>query len=71
MEKSKEVFCRNILGDTKETIEAIQRFLAKNSPAPNNSEVFEDEPAGSINRIIKSIANEDTENDIQKIINKL
>jgi len=63
---------KNILGDTKATIEAIQKYITNNSPskAVNNAEV-EEEPAASVNRILNSVVCEETNNDIQKIINNL
>ena len=64
---------KNILGDTKATIEAIQKYIKNNSvnnQVIENSEI-EEEPAASVNRILNSIACPETNNDIQKIINNL
>lgn len=63
---------RNIIGSTKETIEAIQKYISNNSPNNINSNIdIEEEPAASVNRILNSVACEETNNDIQKIINNL
>ncbi len=74
MDEAKKInsLYKNILGDTKATIEAIQKYIKNNSPAKvvNNTEV-EEEPAASVNRILNSVACEETNNDIQKIINNL
>lgn len=63
---------RGIIGSTQETIDAIQRFIAKNSPETiyQNTEV-EETPAASINRILDSTVCEETNSEIQKIINRL
>ena len=65
---------KNILGDTKETIEAIQKYIKNNSV--NNKQMIEntqieEEPAASINRILNSTICEETNSEIQKIINNL
>lgn len=64
---------KNILGDTKETIEAIQKYIKNNSSnkQTNESPEFEEEPAASINRILNSTICEETNSEIQKIINNL
>ncbi len=59
---------KSLIGDTKSTIEAITRYLAKNPPVETN---VVETPAESINRILNSIASEETKDDIQKIINNL
>lgn len=63
---------KSILGDTKETIEAIQRYIKENSPqnTKNNTEV-EESPAESINRILKATVCEDTQKDIANFLNKI
>lgn len=60
---------KNIIGDTKSTIDAIQKFLAKS--ADNDVPVLEteDTPCESVNRILNSVVT--TNDDIQKIINSL
>ncbi len=61
---------KNIFGDTRETIRAIQNFISDNSkykPEENK----EEEPAASINRVLNSTICEDTSNDIAKIIKNL
>ena len=65
---------KNILGDTKETIEAIQKYIKNNSV--NNKQItentqIEEEPAASINRVLNSTICEETNSEIQKIINNL
>ncbi len=63
---------RNIFGNAKETIQAIQNFIDANSlPLNENNSEEAEEPAASINRIINSTADEDTTADIKKIINNL
>ncbi len=60
---------KNLLGDTNETIKAIQKFIS-NKQDENNIE-FEEEPAASVNRILNSVADEELTDDIQKIINNI
>ncbi|MBQ9244734.1 hypothetical protein IJ182_00535 [bacterium] len=62
---------KNILGDAKSTIDAIQKFIAENSPKNNVNSDREEQPAASINKILDSIADEETSEDIQKIIDRL
>ncbi len=66
-------FYKNILGDTKATIEAIQKYIKNNSSNKQTTESpeFEEEPAASINRILNSTICEETNSEIQKIINNL
>lgn len=63
---------RNIFGDTKATIAAIQRYIERRTPEKmyQNMEV-EETPAASINRILDSTVCEETSSEIQKIINRL
>ena len=61
---------KSIIGDTKSTIDAIQRFIAKNPPKTTTSQQ-EEAPAESINRILNSVACDETNQDIQKIIENL
>ncbi len=58
---------KNIFGDTRATIAAIQKFIEKKAPEVE----VEAEPAASVNRVLNSVACEETNNDIQKIINRL
>ena len=60
---------KNIIGDTQDTIRAIQNFIGDNKPV--NMEVIEEDPAASINRVLNSNICEDTNLDIQKIIKNL
>ncbi len=63
---------KNILGSAKETIEAIQRYINNfSSSNVNNNIEIEEDPAASINRILNSTASEETNSEIQKIINNL
>ncbi len=63
---------KNIIGDTKDTIEAIQKYI-KNYSLNNiqNSKNAEEKPADSINRILNSTVCEETNNEIKKIIDNL
>lgn len=58
---------RSIFGDTRATISAIQKFIEKKTPEVE----VEPEPAASVNRVLNSVVCEETNNDIQKIINNL
>ena len=71
MAENRKLIYKNIIGDTKDTIDAIQRFLDRNEAEKNNSYIKEEQPAHSINRVIKSVLNEDVASEIQKIINNL
>lgn len=71
MAEIRKSFYKNIIGNTKETIDAIQRFLEKNSPNQNNNDENEEKTAESINRIIKSVEDEKLSMEIQKIIKNL
>lgn len=58
------------IGNTQESIEAIQKFIEKDKV--KNSVFDEDiEPAASINKIIQAASCEETNNEIQKIIDNL
>ena len=59
---------KGFIGTTKESIEAIQRFIDNNNKV---NEVMEEDPAASVNRILKSVECEETNSEIQKIIDKL
>ncbi len=63
---------KNIIGDTKATIDAIQRFINSNSQQKiEHNEEIEDSPAESINRILKAAACEDTQKDIANFLKKI
>lgn len=62
---------KNIIGRTKESIEAIQRFLDKHSENKPTDLGNIENPAASINRVIKSVESEETTTEIQKIIKNL
>lgn len=62
---------KNIIGDAKETIDAIQRFIEENSPKKNKVQENNEQPALSIKKILESISDEETTEEIQKIIDKL
>ena len=59
---------RGLIGTTRESIEAIQRFIDKNKDE-NINMVIEENPASSINKILNAAIEEDSE--IQNIINNL
>ena len=61
---------RNIIGDAKETIDAIQRFIEENSPKAEKKDE-KSQPALSIKRILESVADEETTEELQKIIDSL
>ena len=63
---------KNILGDTKATIDAIQRFIKDNSPRNIEPNVeLEDSPAESINRVLRAAACEETQKDIANFLKKI
>jgi len=63
---------KNIIGDTKATIDAIQRFITENSPRNIEHNVeTEEAPAESINRVLKAAACEDTQKDIANFLKKI
>lgn len=61
---------KNLLGDTKEIIDAIQQYI-KESETVENVETEEKKPAESVNRVLNSVASEEINNDIRKIIENL
>ncbi len=61
---------KNILGNTKETIEAIQKFIDKDKNEKLNLET-EETPAASINKILNSTIDKETCEAIQLIIDKI
>ena len=63
---------KSIIGDTKETIDAIQRYISENSAqrVEHNLEI-EDSPAESINRVLKAASCEDTQKDIANFLKKI
>ena len=60
---------KGFIGTTKESIEAIQRFIENNNNEVNA--VVEEDPAASVNRVLKSLESEETNSEIQKIIENL
>ena len=62
---------QGILGDTQASIEAIQRFINENSRSKYTPKSEEKLPTESINRILNSLSDEETNSDIQKIIDNL
>ena len=60
----------NLLGDTKEIVDAIQKYIDINQQV-ENVETEEEKPAASVNRVLNSVASEDVNNDIRKIIENL
>ena len=61
---------KNILGDAKETIDAIQRYI-EGKARPKVELVKEEEELSPINRVLKSVACEETTAEINKIIKNL
>ena len=61
----------NIIGNTKETIEAIQRYLQQFSAAPANPEEIGSTPCASINKVLDSRVDEDIKSEVDKIIRRL
>ncbi|MBQ8886653.1 MAG: hypothetical protein IJY61_03020 [Candidatus Gastranaerophilales bacterium] len=63
---------KNILGDTKATIDAIQRFIDESSSRNIEHDIeTEDTPAESINRVLRAAACEDTQKDIADFLKKI
>ena len=60
---------KNIFGNAKDTINAIQKFIKSN--APENNEQIGTAPAQSINNVLNAASDEEVKSEIQKIINKL
>ena len=73
MAQTKRFIFRNIIGDTKATIDAIQRYIAENAPKTVNDVQMEIEeaPAESINRVLKAAECEDTKKDIADFLRKI
>ncbi|MBQ8636020.1 hypothetical protein IJ425_07710 [bacterium] len=73
MAETKRLIFRNIIGDTKATIDAIQKYIKENSPktARDVEAEIEEAPAESINRILNAAACEETNIAIQEIIKRL
>ncbi len=59
---------KGLIGSTRESVEAIQRFIEKNKNE-NIKMVEDEEPAASINKVLNAVIEED--NEIQNIINNL
>ncbi len=74
MAETRRLIFKNIIGDTKATIDAIQKYINENSPrciAKNIETEIEEVPAESINRVLKAAACEETTSEISEIIRKL
>ena len=73
MADTRKFIFKNIIGDTKATIDAIQKYIAESSPKTINDvhTEIEEAPAESINRILNAAACEETSAEIQAIINRL
>ena len=73
MSNVKRLIFKNIIGDTKATIDAIQKYIKENSPktVKDVETSIEEAPAESINRVLNATACEETSIEIQKIINRL
>ena len=63
---------KNIIGNAKDTIDAIQRYIEENSKRqPIEHIEIEDAPAESINRILKAASCEDTQRDINAFLKRI
>lgn len=62
---------KNLFGNAKETIEAIQRYIKSNNKVENNTLEQEEDPAASVNRILGSVVDKEISGDINKIIENL
>ena len=63
---------KSIIGDTKATIDAIQRFISQNNSKNITPNVeTEEAPAESISRVLKAAACEDTQKDIADFLKKI
>ncbi len=75
MPRARKLFCKSIFGDTQKTLEAIQRFIDQDSKIKNNSELKketeQENPSGSVNRVVNSVLNENIAHEIDKIIKDL
>lgn len=74
MAETRRLIFKNIIGDTKATIDAIQKFISENSfnkTAKDVQSEIEEAPAESINRILNSTVCQDTNAEIQEIIKRL
>lgn len=74
MAETRRLIFKNIIGDTKATIDAIQKYINENSPrsmVKNVEMEIEEAPAESINRVLKAAACEETSAEISEIIRKL
>ncbi|MBE7704612.1 MAG: hypothetical protein E7Z90_02220 [Cyanobacteria bacterium SIG29] len=74
MSNERRLIFRNIIGDAQATINAIQKYITENSPSKTINDVeceIEEAPADSINRVINAVACEETNAEIQGIINRL
>ena len=61
----------NIIGNTKETIEAIQRYLQQFSASPANPDEIGSTPCASINKVLDSTVDEELKSEVDKIIRRL
>ena len=73
MSETKRLIFKNIIGDTNATIEAIQKYIKENSPKTVNDveSTIEEAPAESINRVLNAATCVETNQEIQKIIDRL
>ncbi len=63
---------KNIIGNAKDTIDAIQRYIEESSKRQQIEHIeTEDAPAESINRILKAAACEDTQKDIKDFLKRI
>lgn len=71
MTNRKMFLYKNLIGDAKSTIDAIQRYIEKNSPSTIQTTSSENRFEESVKRIIDSVADEETSMEINKIISRL
>lgn len=69
--KKLQFFGRNILGDTKATIDAIQKYIKESAPKKVETDIEETETLNSLNRVLNSVACDETNAEINKIIKNL
>ena len=69
--KKIEFFHNNILSDAKATIDAIQNYIKENARNKVETHTEEEETLKSLNRILNSVACEETNAEIDKIIKNL
>ena len=62
---------KNILGDTRETIEAIQKYIQDHARGKIEPQIEQEEELISLKRVLNSVACAETNAEINKIIENL